>query len=569
MKRFIKWIAIISGILLILMFITYLLIDTLLDTEPIISGNSYLQINLWGSLSEYEPPDAFEEYFRGSILDLNKIRQSMKMAAIDDRINGIILKIGFTRIGFAQLSELHQLIKKFRLSGKKVFAHIDYGLTRDYLLATACDSIFISPGGNLFITGLSAEITFYKGLLNKLGIEADFEHVGKYKNAPDVYTRQSMSDPQREVIDEILDSRFKEIVSTIAENRNIDQGTVLHFIDNISGFNPEEAVKYDLVDGIKYLDEVKDIFKNETERISPVSAIEYARINPASVGLEEDERMAVIFCTGAMTGGEDGADPVFGKTMGANRVIRNLKRASESKSVKAIILRISSPGGSSLAADKIWFAISEAAKKKPVVASISNVGASGGYYIALGADTVISQKLSLIGSIGVYAGKFSIEKLYKKIELNNVVINRGKNAGLFSLNSKFTDSERAVIQRTIQDFYQKFVSKVADRRKKSYEEIDQIARGRVWDGETGININLIDIIGGMDEAIEVAKHLADIEASANIQLIYYPRSRSFFDQFFKRISVFNTLIENPLSPIERYLNEIQLQPLMLMPFTMN
>jgi protease-4 len=261
-----------------------------------------------------------------------------------------------------------------------------------------------------------------------------------------------MSDPQREVINEILDRRFKEIVTTIAQNRNIDQRTILNFIDNISGFNPEEAVKTDLVDGIKYLDEVKDIFKNKTERISPVSAIEYSRINPASVGLGEDERMAVIFCTGAMTGGEDGTDPVFGKTMGANRVIRNLKRASESKSVKAIILRINSPGGSSLAADKIWFAITEAAKKKPVVASISNVGASGGYYIALGADTVISQKLSLIGSIGVYAGKFSMEKLYNKIELNNVVINRGRNAGLFSLNSKFTNHMRKLI-KSLADVY--------------------------------------------------------------------------------------------------------------------
>jgi protease-4 len=569
MKRFIKWVAIIFGILLIFMFITYLLIDALLDTEPIVSGNSYLQINLWGSLPEYEPPDAFEEYFRGSVLDLNKIRQSIKMAAIDDRINGIILEIGFTRIGFAQLSELHQLIKKFRLSGKKVLAHFDYGLTRDYLLATACDSIFISPGGNLFITGLSAEITFYKGLLNKLGIEADFEHVGKYKNAPDVYTRQSMSGPQREVVDEILDARYKEIISTIAENRHIDQKTVLHFIDNISGFSPEEAVKSELVDGIKYLEEVTDIFKNETEKISRISAIEYSRINPASVGLGDDERMAVIFCTGAMTGGEDGSDPVFGKTMGANRVIRNLKRASESKSVKAIILRINSPGGSSLAADKIWFAISEAAKNKPVVASISDFGASGGYYIAIGADTVISQKLSLIGSIGVYAGKFSIEKLYSKIALNNVVINRGKNAGLFSLNNTFTDSEREVIQRMIQDFYQKFVSKVADKRRKSYEQIDEIARGRVWDGETGMTINLIDIIGGMDEAIEVAKHLADIEDSADIQLIFYPRSRSFLDQFFNRVSVFNTLIENPFDQIEQYLKEIQLQPLMLMPFKMD
>jgi protease-4 len=568
MKRLLKWVAIICGIFLILIFVAYLFINALFDTEPAVDQNSYLQISLGGGIPEYDPPDAFEEYFRGTSLDMKKIRQSMKMATVDDRIKGVVLKIGFLRTGFAKLAEIQQLIENFRVSGKKVYAHFDYGLTRDYFLASACDSIYISPGGNLFLTGIAAEVTFYKGLLKKLGVEADFEHVGEYKNAPDMYTRQTMSEYQREVIDDILDSRYNELVHTIAENRGFSPEKVRFFIEEVSGFSPEEAFEQGLVDGVKYIDEVKELLKGDSKRISQISATEYSLIDPSSVDLEGEERIAVIFCTGAMTGGEDGTDPVFGRTMGANRVIRDIKRAAESSSIKAIILRINSPGGSSLAADQIWHAVAEAQKEKPVIASISDIGASGGYYIALGADTILAQNLSLIGSIGVYAGKFSLKNLYEKIELNNVYIKRGKNAGIFSLNSKFTDSERIVIQRMIKDFYFKFVTKVADNRNRSYDEIDQVARGRVWNGLKGIDIDLIDMIGGLDEAIDVAKDLAGIEDETTIRLIYFPKSRSFFSQLFSRIYVFSKFVINPIDQLEEYLQEIQMRPLLLMPFTL-
>jgi protease-4 len=567
MKRLLKWVAIICGVFVILLFIAYLFLNTLFDTEPAVSQNSYLRISLGGSIPEYNPPDAFAEYFRGSSLDMKKIRQSINMAIVDDRIKGILLEIGFLRTGYAKMAEIQQLIKKFRLSGKKVFAHFDYCLTRDYYLATACDSVFISPGGNLFLTGIAAEVTFYKGLLNKIGVEADFEHLGEYKNAPDMYTRQTMSENQREVIDEILDSRFTELIQTISNNRGINPEKVRYFVDEVSGFSPEEADEFNLIDGIKYFDEVKDLLKGEAERISQISATEYSRIDPSTVGLEGEKRMAVIFCSGTMTGGEDGADPYFGRTMGANRVIRDLKRAAETSSIKAIILRIDSPGGSSLAADQIWHAVTEAQKEKPVIASISDVGASGGYYIALGADTILAQNLSLIGSIGVYAGKFSLKNLYKKIEMNTITIKRGKNAGIFSLNSKFTDSERIVIQRMIRDFYFKFVTKVAQNRDKSYEAIDRVARGRVWSGLKGLDIDLIDMIGGLDEAIDVAKILAGIEDETTIRLIYYPKSQSYFNQLFTRISVLSKFVINPIDQLEKYLQEIQMQPLLTMPFT--
>jgi protease-4 len=560
--------AVIGGFFIILFIIAYLIISSLFDTEPVVSHHSYLQIDLGGAIPEYNAPDALEEYLRGKSLDLNQIRQSLKMAFYDERIQGVVLRIGFAMTGYAKMAEIQQMIKKFRLSGKKVYAHFDYCFTRDYYLASACDSVYMSPAGTLFLTGTAAEVTFYKGALKKIGVEADFEHLGEYKNAPDMYTRQTMSDYQREVINNILDSRFNELINTIAENREIPREIVRQYIDEVSGFSPEEALENNLIDNIKYIDEVKELLKGESKRISKISATAYSQIDPSSLGLEGEERIAVIYCTGTMMGGEDSTDPYFGKTMGANRVTRDVKRAAESSLIKAIILRINSPGGSSLAADKIWHAVAEARKEKPVIATISDIGASGGYYMALGADTILAQNLSLIGSIGVYAGKFSLQNLYKKIDLNTVYMQRGKNAGIFSLNSKFTDSERIVIQRMIKDFYTKFVTKVAESRNETYDNIDRVARGRVWHGKDGIEINLIDMIGGLDEAIDVAKQLAGIEADQVVRLIYFPRSRSVFSQYFKRISLMTEMFVNPINQLESYLQELQMQPLMLMPFNL-
>lgn len=558
--------AIIFIIIFVFVFFVYLIIDALLDTEPYVSSNSYLEMTISGDIQEYEPHDVLEDYIRGRALDFRKIRVSLKMAQADERIKGVVLHIGFVRSGFGKLQEMQQLIRKFRLSGKKIIAHLDYGLPRDYYLASACDSVFLSPGGNLFLTGLAGEVSFYKGLLAKVGVEADFEHVGEYKNAPDTYTRQSMSDYQREVINAIFDARFESLVSTVSSNRRIDPDSVRYFIEHISIFTPEEALASRLIDGIKYREELDGQFRDKDESSVAVSASDYASIDPSSVGLKGKERMAVVYCSGTITDGEDGSDPYFGQTVGADRVIRDLKRAAESNSIKAIILRIDSPGGSSLAADKIWYAVKEAANKKPLIASISDLGASGGYYIAAAADTILAQDLSLVGSIGVFIGKFSLKGLYQKLDINNELIKRGQNAAIFSLNSKFSDSERQIIRRVINDFYRKFVSMVAERRRKTYSQIDHIARGRVWDGKQGVQIDLIDLTGGIDEALDIAKKLAGIPESSGIHLVYYPRSRSLLGRYLSGISLMYRLNENPLHLLENFLRDLNMQPLALMPF---
>ena len=562
MRRFLIWFGIIFGIFVIFIVAAYLFISALFDTEPYIPETSYLALNIVGSIPEYQVPDILEEQISGSQMDLKKIRQTLNMAAVDDRIKGVILKVSYVRTGYAKLQEIHQLISKYKESGKKILAVLDVGLTRDYYLATACDSIFIQPEGMLLLTGVAAEVTFYKDLLTKVGIEADFEHIGKYKSYPETYTRNSMSDNRREVINNILDNRYNELLSTISELRNISPHILNELINNVSGFIPKEAVQYELVDGIKHYEEVTSSLVDKDQNISEVSALEYSRISPSSFGLGNGPAIAVIYCTGSIMGGEDGSDPVFGSTMGANRVIRNIKQATRSSYTKAIIVRINSPGGSGIASERIWNAILEAKKEKPVIASISDLGASGGYFIAMAADTILAQEASLIGSIGVFIGKFSLKGLYQKIGINTESIRRGKNSLLFSLNSKFSNSERRIVRKMISDFYSSFISKVAEARNKTIDESHAVAQGRVWTGNDGLTHGLIDKFGGLDEAIKIAKEMAGIDADKDPKLVFYPKSKSFLKSITRTLNIW----ENPVDEIEKFVMKIQVHPLSLMSY---
>jgi protease-4 len=570
MRKFFMWFAIILGVFIILITGVVLFLTALFDTEPVIPANGYLSMRLSGSLPEYKPPDAIEEYFEGTGLDLKKVRQCFKYASGDKRVKGVLLEIENLQAGFAKLHELRQLIGGFRQSGKKVYALLNLALTRDYYLATACDSIFMQPEGTILLTGFRAEATYYKELLGKVGVTADFVAVGKYKNAPDTYTRQDMAETEREVLNSILDNRYTDLLDTISASRGLARAEIAGLIDDITTFTAGMAVEHKLIDGIKYWDELADMFKTGSRKLSRISALEYANSSPASSGYAGGgPHLALIYCQGTIMDGEDDDDPVFGSTMGAQRVIRNLKQASESKSIKAIILRIDSPGGLATAADEMWHAINEARKEKPVIASISDVGASGGYYMAIAADTILVQSPTLIGSIGVFAGKFGLKELYEKIGVNVSILQRGKNAGLLSTYDKFSDSERQAIRRVIESSYSSFVAKVADSRRKSVDEIDRIAQGRVWTGEQGLELGLADRIGGLDEAILVAKKMAGIKAETRVQISVYPKSRSLFNQIFRTLTLNSHLLANPVRELEQYCQKLQARPLYLMPYLIN
>ena len=440
MKSFFKYLLVLlSGYFLLIISIV-IVITILSDTEPVIDDNSYLHLSIGGSLPEYTAPTHFEELTGGGPMDLKKIRENLEKAAVDDRINGVLLDLGFLRCGFSKIEELLALIDTYKKSGKKIYAFTEFGMTKEYLVATACDSVFMPANSTLFLNGLGAELTFYKGLFEKIGVHADFIHIGAYKNAPDQYTRTDMSDEQREVLNQILDQFYEYVIETIASRRGISPVKIKNLINTVSGFSGNDALEYGLIDGTLYKDDIiKKLYSNGL-KATRVSGETYARIPISSLGIRKDSRIAVVHISGTISSGNDVDDPILGKLAGENTIVENIKAAADSRSIKAIILRIDSPGGSSISSDIIWKAVKDAREKKPVIASISDLGASGGYYVAAGADTIISSENSLVGSIGIFAGKFIFSGLYNKLGLTTQRLSRGENAGFFSTNSLWSPS---------------------------------------------------------------------------------------------------------------------------------
>ncbi len=566
MKSFLKWVLILSTVLLIFVFTVIIVLSSLFDTQPQIPSESYLYIPLSGSLEDFIPPDPFETILGKTQLDMKKIRDNLEKAAVDDRIKGVLLDIGFLQIGYGKLQELHEVIRKYKLSGKKIYAFMESALIKEYYLATACDSIFMPATGNLFLHGINSEITFYKGFFNKLGIEAEFTHVGKYKNAPDTYTRDNMSDPHRKVLQNLINIYYGEVISKISISRNIDRETIVDMVNNTTGFTGEEALAKDLIDKNAFQNEVVSLFTTSGRKLSKLNAATYSLLPASSLKIRNRSNIAVIHVSGTIASGGDSSNPLFGSLSGADRISNNLKNAAESNMVKAIILRIDSPGGSAIAAEVILNAVEKAADKKPVIASIADYGASGGYLIALGADTIIAQPASLIGSIGVFAGKLNIKHLYEKLDLTSERISKGENAGLFSVMQPWTQNEKAVITRLIKAYYSHFVEKVADSRTLSIEQSNEIAQGRVWSGEEGTGNGLIDMTGTIYDAINVAKKEAGIPEEYSIRLSYFPKERSVFEELFALVRA--RIKNQSIAERQEFKSILQFQnkPLAMMPF---
>jgi len=566
-KGFLKWLAGVLFIFFLLFLSLFIFVSVITDDEPTVVDNSYLHLKLSGGLSEYAAPDPLEDALGQTKMDIKKIRDVLEKAQVDDRINGVVLQIEFLGSGYAKIQELRQLIKHFQKSGKPIYGFLgpDMAFTRDYYVASACDSIIIPPSANLFLTGIGSEITFYKDFLKKIGVEAEFVQIGKYKNAPDVYTRKKMSDPHREVLTDLIGQYYDDVVKTIAQSRNIDDEQVERFINSISGFTGREALELGLVDRTGYISDFEDEFSQTSKKPTKLSGTDYARVPASSLDIRNKSRIAVINCVGVIASGSDRDDPYFGKIMGAQTLTSDLQKAAKSKSIKAIILRIDSPGGSATASEAMWQAIKKAAKHKPVIASVSDYGASGGYYIAMAADTMLVTPNSMVGSIGIYAGKFNLSGLYDKLDLQNETIKAGRNAALFSTMQPWTDSERAIIQKLIGDFYQDFVQKTADSRNMTFEQVDALAQGHVWTGNDAVERNLFDGTGYFYTAVEIATQMAGIDSSESVRLVYYPREKSWLGEI---SSVFSSITDqkNPLAALEEFLGQIQNRPLALLPF---
>jgi len=517
-------------------------------SEPTIRDNSVLTLRVAGTLPDYSPDDPFKKFFGGPDQSLTGLVMQFKKAKVDKRIKAILLDVNMSGVGWGKAEEIRDAITDFRSSGKPVYAFIEFGLNKEYYIATACDKIIVPPPGELFINGLAADVMFFRGSLDKLGVYPDLYQIGKYKTAANMFTQKEMTEAHREYINSMLDDLYNRYVNTIAQARKRTPEEVRTLIDS-APYSASKAKEVGLIDDMMYRDDLEKQLKKqlgykETDAFAPVRGADYRDVSPESLGLNKGERIAVIYATGEIGSGSSQNSPSGDQSIGSDTVARALNDAAADKSLKAIVLRVDSPGGSGLASDIIWHAVEEANQKKPVVVSMSDVAASGGYYISASAAKIIAQPSTITGSIGVVAGKPVMRGFYDWLGISNEYVLRGKTAGMFRETEKFSDEERAKFLEWIQKtYYQDFVPKVAKGRNKDADYIDSIGQGRVWTGGQARERGLVDEFGGLDKAIEVAKQLAKIPADKGVERVILPYPTTFLQQLFSSSENSNTQLE--------------------------
>ena len=533
-----KVVLIISGVVigLVLVFVVgiALIVSAFRGNPPSIKDNSVLALRVAGPLPDFVPDDPFRRLFGGQPQSLNSLLAQLRKAKVDKRITAVMLDIDMPQTGWAKAEEIRAAIADFRTSGKPVYAYMEMGLNKDYYIATACDKIFLPPPGELFTNGLAADVMFFRGSLDKLGIYPDIYQIGKYKSAGDMFTQKQMTEAHRQYINELLDDLSGRYMEGIAKARGKSVADVKTLIDN-APYTAKRAKDVGLIDGTAYHDEVEKELKKrlgykDDDELHIAKASDYRQISQESLGLNKGEKIAVIYASGDITSGKSQFGSEGETTIGSDSLVKTIEEARDDKGVKAIVLRIDSPGGSGLASDIIWRAVEAAKAKKPVVVSMSDVAASGGYYIACNANKIVAEPSTITGSIGVVGGKPVIKGFYDWIGVTNEYVLRGQNAGMFRETEKFSDTERAKWIEFLNTTYDDFITKVGKGRGKPKEDIDKIGQGRVWTGQQGKERGLVDEYGGLDKAIEIAKQLANIPADKSIQSVILPHPPGFFEQ---------------------------------------
>lgn len=474
-------------------------------------------------------------------------------AADDDKSVGAVwLKIEDTAIGRGKVQELRAAIARLRKAKKPVYAELTTAGGPQYLLAAACDQVVMPPSGMLIIPGVRAEVTFYKGLLDKLGLQFDALQMGKYKGAVEPMTRNDMSKPLRESFDALVDDIYGDLVATIGADRHMKDYKVKTLLDQ-GLFTAAAAEKAGLIDKVLYTDQVQDAIKTalKAEDVEVVTDYKKKRIDTDFSGISgmmkllelfmggkpseavgKKQKIAVVYAVGPIMEGKSQSDFLGASTIGSTTIVAALRKAADDAKVAAIVLRIDSPGGSAVASDLIWRETVRIQAQKPIIASMSDVAGSGGYYIAMGAQKIIAAPGTLTGSIGVIGGKLVLRGLYDKLGMNTEVISRGANSGSLSSSQPFTPEERKAWTELLQETYHQFVEKAASGRKMPYDKLEQMAQGRVYTGQMAKKLGLVDELGTLQDAIAAAKTSAGLKADAEVDLMVLPEPKSIFEQLF-------------------------------------
>ncbi|MDX2150047.1 MAG: signal peptide peptidase SppA [Bryobacteraceae bacterium] len=497
------------------------------ENRPSVADGSTLVLKLQGDIPEQPGMEApLPGLGDSGQLTMAEYYSLLRKGAVDNRVKAVLLMPRGMATGWGKLQELREAVAEFRKSGKPVYAWLRTPGMREYYLASAAEKVYIAPEDVLDLKGLRAELMFVKNTLDKIGIQVEVEHAGKYKDAGDMLTRTSATPETLEVLNSVLDDLYGHLIDTFAKSRKKSPAEFRQLLDQ-GPFLAAKAVPAGLVDGVLYEDQVhgelmKKLGQNELKKLGPK---EYSR---ASVpGYDGRHRIALLVGQGTILRGSAGSlseDGIYSESF-----VSQVRRAANDASIKGVIVRIDSPGGDALASDDILRELKLLRAKKPTVISMSDVAASGGYYIAMTGDPVLAYPNTLTGSIGVIYGKPIFRGLYDKVGIQKQLLTRGKNAAIDSDYEPLTEAGRLKLRETIDNIYAGFVKRVSEGRKQSYETIDGLAQGRVWLGAQARDRKLVDELGGLTRAIELVKEKAKIPAQDRVRLVPFPGRKSFFE----------------------------------------
>lgn len=515
-----------------------------------------ITLDLNRDYSENRSDDLWAEFSELPNISFYDLIKAINVAALDDRVKAVVAHVNNSRLGLAQIQDLRQAVSAFRSTGKKAYLYSSgfgsFGRgTNEYYLATSFDEIWMQPNTEIGITGLNIEVPFLKNMLEKIGISAEFYTRYEYKNAVATLINSAMTPQYKEEMEQMGGSLFNRIVKDVSLNRKLEEKQFRDLINRAPIF-AEDGIKEKLIDKIAYKPELLEKVITETKG-QMIDMYDY------SLSIEENSgrlpSIAFLVVDGAIDSGKSRTNPLQGEvSVGSETVIQQLDEIAKNKDIKAVVLRINSPGGSYTASNEIWNALKRLKEKRklPIVVSMSNYAASGGYFIALAGDKIIAEPSTITGSIGVLGGKMVLAGLWDKLNINWGEIKFGDNAGILSVNHKFSEAERAVFNKSLDNVYRDFTAKVAEARHIDSEALDKLARGRIWTGSEAVENGLIDEIGGIDRAIALSKDLGGISPKSSFGIIYYPQAKTLQEKIAELVS------GSPKISVNKMMNQVGL-----------
>lgn len=500
--------------------------------ESDIQDHSWLHLDLYGEILEYDPPGGVMTQVTGGGLTLQKILENLEKAAVDERIDGVLLQMSATHNGgWAKLEEIRGAVARVQAAGKPVLGFADTMDSRTYYLASVCDSLYCPPAGYIQFIGFSRTSTHVKGLLEKLGISAEISAIRHYKAAAQLVSRDDLSPQAKKNMNWMMDEYWDMFCGALQRDRGMTEAKVIELMQQAM-FTPDEAVNAGLFDRLMYWDEILDQIKPEGEdHAVVVSHDRYAAEDPEDLDLKGDKTIAVIHAQGNIGGRESGINPMLGLMMGHESIVRELNRAANDDDVAAIVLRVDSGGGESLASDLMGHAVKKISEKKPIIISMVDVAASGGYMMSYRATKIMADPMTVTGSIGSISAKINISGFHEKIGVTSDFVGKGPNAEMWSDRRSFTQEEFNRFEEDHWTGFRRWMDNVAKFRGIAAADIDSLCMGRVWTGRQAVGNNLVDELGGQYEAVLLAKKEAGIAANEAVSLWHLPEQKDFIESF--------------------------------------